>query len=31
MSRDDFIDDVDDIITVVEVYERATGSQIIFT
>jgi peroxiredoxin family protein len=31
MDRDDFIDDLDGIITVGEFYEQAAGGQIIFT
>ena len=31
LSRDDFIDQVDDIITVGEFYAKAGGGQIIFT
>jgi peroxiredoxin family protein len=31
MTRDDFIDAIDDIITVGEFYEKAAGGQIIFT
>ena len=31
LTRDDFIDQVDDIITVGEFYEKAAGGQIIFT
>jgi peroxiredoxin family protein len=31
LSRDDFIDEVDDVITVGEFYEKAAGGQIIFT
>jgi len=31
LTKDDFIDQVDDIITVGEFYEKAAGGQIIFT
>jgi peroxiredoxin family protein len=31
LSKDDFIDEIDDIITVGEFYEKAAGGQIIFT
>ena len=31
LGRDDFIDQVDDIIAVGELYEMAAGGQIIFT
>ena len=31
LTRDDFIDQVDDVITVGEFYEKAAGGQIIFT
>jgi peroxiredoxin family protein len=31
MEKDDFIDQVEDIITVGEFYEKAAGGQIIFT
>ena len=31
LDQDDFIDQVDDIITVGEFYEKAAGGQIIFT
>ena len=31
LTRDDFIDEIDDIITVGEFYEKAAGGQIIFT
>jgi peroxiredoxin family protein len=31
LTRDDFIDQVEDVITVGEFYEKAAGGQIIFT
>ena len=31
LTEDDFIDEIDDIITVGEFYEQAAGGQIIFT